>query len=321
MQQATDRVLDSDFNPGKATQESQDEGDTSAHESQDEADTSADTNILARGENTDYVDRVIKKDAAVRVKARRRIRGDRDSDSSFDHSSEFEKDETSPPQTLQELRGKKRVRSMSPPAHASANVTAESPVPGPSLMRTSTPNGPGAVTAAFGSRSRSPASLDDTIKGYVDLGDLSDSDVIIMGEQPVPQDVTSGDDSDTMDAEDLNQCMRSQTQDDARADADDEDDAPDAQDQGRQQFIYGESFNSDQEGQEGDAERDGVDRPDDEPDNDADPPPPRPPPNTGTRRYKEAGPCIQELCGYRLSWGCGYLEADCNIPRGQCQAM
>ncbi len=72
-------------------------------------------------------------------------------------------------------------------------------------MRTSTPNGPGAVTAAFGSRSRSHDSLDDTIEGYVDLGDLSDSDVIIMGEQPMPQDATSGDlDSDTMDTEDLN---------------------------------------------------------------------------------------------------------------------
>ncbi len=293
MQQVTDRVLDSDFDPGEATQESQDEGDTSTHESQDEGDTSADTNILARGENTDYVDRVIKKDAAVRVKACQRGCGDRDSNSSFDHSSEFEKDKTSPPQTLQELRGKKRAHSMSPPAHASANATAESPVPGPSLMQTSTPNSPSAVTAMFGSRSRSPASLDDTIEGYVDLGDLSDSDMIIMGEQPMPQDVTSGDDSDTMDTEDFNRCMRSQTQDDAGADADDEDDAPDAQDRGRQWFIYGESFDSDQEGQEGDAERDGVDHPDNEPDNDADPPPPCPP-NTGTRRYKEAGPCIQE---------------------------
>ncbi len=70
MKEMVDRVLNSDFDPGKATEQSQDEGDTSAHESQDEADTSADTNILARGENTDYVDRVIKKDAAVWVKAR-----------------------------------------------------------------------------------------------------------------------------------------------------------------------------------------------------------------------------------------------------------
>ncbi len=108
MKETVDRVLDSDFDPGKATHESQDEGDTSAHESQDEADNSGDTNILARCENTDYVDRVIRKDAAVWVKARQCGRGDRDrdSDSSFDHSSEFEKDETSP-QTLQELRGKK----------------------------------------------------------------------------------------------------------------------------------------------------------------------------------------------------------------------
>ncbi len=110
MKETVDRVLDSDFDPGEATQESQDEGDTSAHESQDEADNSGDTNILARRENTDYVDRVIRKDAAVQVKAHQRGHGDRDrdSDSSFDHSSEFEKDETSPPQTLQELRGKKK---------------------------------------------------------------------------------------------------------------------------------------------------------------------------------------------------------------------
>ncbi len=161
------------------------------------------------------------------------------------------------------------------------------------MVRTSTPNGPGAITAAFGSVSSSHASLDDTIKGYVDLGDLSDSDVIVMSVQPMPQDATSGDDSDTMDAEDLNQCMRTQTHDDAGANADDEDDAPDAQDWGRQWFLYGESFDSDQEGQEGDAECDGVDRPNNDADNDADPPSPHPP-NRGNRRYKEVGPCIHE---------------------------
>ena len=286
-----DMVLNSDFDPGKATQESQDEGDTSAHESQDEADNSGDTNILARRENTDYVDRVIRKDAAVWVKAHRCGHGkhDHDSDSSFDHSSEFEKDKTSPPQTLQELRGKKRARSVSPPAHASANVTAESPVPGTSLVRTSTPNGPGAVTATFGSGSRSHDSLDDTIEGYVDLGDLSDSDVIIMGEQPVPQDATSGDNSDTMDAEDLNRHMRPQTPDDARADADDEDDAPDVQDRGHQWFMYGESFGSDQEGQEGDAECNAVDCPDDDPDNNDDPPSP-PPLTEGTGGTRKRAP-------------------------------
>ncbi len=109
MKETVDRVLDSDFDPGEPTQDSQDEGDTSAHESQDEADNSGDTNILARRENTDYVDRVIRKDVMVQVKARQHGHGDHDhdSDSSFDHSSEFEKDETSPPQTLQELRGKK----------------------------------------------------------------------------------------------------------------------------------------------------------------------------------------------------------------------
>ncbi len=109
---------------------------------------------------------------------------------------------------------------MSPPAPASTS-TAQGPVAGPSLVQTSTPNGPGAVTAAFGSGSKSNASLDDTIHGYVDLGELSDSDMIIMREQPMPQDATSGDDSDTMDAEDLNRCLRSQTKDDAGADADD----------------------------------------------------------------------------------------------------
>ncbi len=203
---------------------------------------------------------------------------DHDSDSSFDHSSEFEKDETSPPWSLQELRGKKRVRSASLPAHASANVTAESPVLGTSLVRTSTPNGPGAVTAAFGSGSRSHDSLDDTIKGFVDVGDLFDSDVIIMGEQPVPQDATSGDsDSDTMDTEDLNRRMRSQSPDDTKADADDEDKTPDVQDCGRQCFMYGKSFGSVQEGQEGDAERDGMAHTDDDPDNDNDPPSPPPP--------------------------------------------
>ncbi len=127
----------------------------------------------------------------------------------------------------------------------------------------------------------------------MDLGDLSDSEVIIMGEQPMPQDTTSGDDSDTMDAEDLNRRMRSQTPDDAGANADDEDNAPDVQDRGRQQFMYGESFSSDQEGQEGDAERDSVDHPDNDPNNDDDPPSP-PPPNRGNRWYKEVGPCIQE---------------------------
>ncbi len=68
-QEMVDRVLDSDFDPGENSQESQDEGDTSAHESQDEADTSTDTNILDRQMDTDYVDRVIKKDATFWVKA------------------------------------------------------------------------------------------------------------------------------------------------------------------------------------------------------------------------------------------------------------
>ncbi len=102
-----DRVMDSDWDPGSAIEDSQDEGDTSAHESHDEGENSSDRDILDRRENTDYVDKVIKKDAAVRVKACRRGRGERDSDSSFDASADFERDETSPPQSLQELRGKK----------------------------------------------------------------------------------------------------------------------------------------------------------------------------------------------------------------------
>ncbi len=64
-----EKVLDSDFDPGEATQGSQDEGDTSAHESQDEGDNSGNRNIFGRHENTDYVDRVIKKDAVVWVQA------------------------------------------------------------------------------------------------------------------------------------------------------------------------------------------------------------------------------------------------------------
>ncbi len=40
--------------------------------------------------------------------------------------------------------------------------------------------------------------------------------------------------------------------------------------------MYGESFGSDQEGQEGDAECDGVARTDDDPDNDDNPPSPPP---------------------------------------------
>ncbi len=70
MKETLEKVMDSDFNPGKATQESQDEGDTSAHDSQEEGDNSGNRNIFGRCENTDYVDRVVKKDAAVWVKAR-----------------------------------------------------------------------------------------------------------------------------------------------------------------------------------------------------------------------------------------------------------
>ena len=97
-------------------------------------------------------------------------------------------------------------------------------------MRTSTPNSPGDVMATFGSGSRSNASLDDTIEGYLDLGDLSDSDMISMGDVPMLQDGTSGDDSDTLDGDQVNQHVTSQNQDDARADADDKDEAPNAQD-------------------------------------------------------------------------------------------
>ncbi len=162
------------------------------------------------------------------------------------------------------------------------------------MIRTSTPTGPGAVTAAFCSGSRSNSDLDDTVEGEVDLGDLSDSEVIILGQKPVPQDVTSGDDSDsdTMDTEDLNRQMRARAREDDGADADDEDDAPDAQHGRHLRFLYGGSFGSDQE-EEGDADGDGVERPDDDPDNAADASPPCPP-NTGTQWYREAGPSIQD---------------------------
>ena len=105
--------MDSDWDPGSAIEDSQDEGDTSAHESHDEGENSSDR-------DTDYVDKVIKKDAVVWVKAHRRGRGKHDSDSSFDASADFESDETSPPQTLQELRGKKRAHSLSPPPSSPA---------------------------------------------------------------------------------------------------------------------------------------------------------------------------------------------------------
>ncbi len=79
-----------------------------------------------------------------------------------------------------------------------------------------------------------------------------------------------------MDASDLNRQMRAQAQHDAGADADDEDDAPDLQHGRRTCFYFGKSFSSDQEQGEGDAEEDGVERPDDDPDaaTDASPPPP-----------------------------------------------
>ncbi len=281
MKETVDRIMDSDWDPGSAIE---DEGDTSALESQDEGDR----NILERPENTDYVDRVIKQDAAVRVEAHRHGRSGHDSDSSLDHSKEFAEDEMSPPQTLQQLRGKKRACSPSPPAHGSAKAPALSPVPGTSSMiRTSTPNSPGAVSAAFDP----PGSMDDTVEGSVDLGDLSDDDVITMGQQPVPQNFTSGDsdsDSDTMNASDLNQQMRSLGDD--PDDADDEDDAHD----GRCPcFLYAGSFGLEPEQHQGDVERDVLERPNDDSDHAADASPPHPP-NRGTRVYKEAGPCLQE---------------------------
>ncbi len=168
---------------------------------------------------------------------------------------------------------------MSLPAHASANVSADRPIAGPSLVQTSTLTGPGAVTATFGSGSRSHASLDDTIEGYLDLGELSDSDMISMGDTPMPPDGTSGDDSDTLEADQVNLCMVSQTQEDAGADADNKDDTPDAPDRGHQCFLYGQSFSEvdmNKEGEEGDEERDGEDNADDAHDNATDSPPPAP---------------------------------------------
>ena len=216
-------VMDSDYDPGQDSQDSQDETDIS---------DVSDTDIMDKALDTEYMDKVIKQDGAVQVKACRHICGEHDSSSSFDHSSEFEKDETAltpPPKTLQELRGKKMTCSLSPPQNASANVNMERPVAGPSLVQTSTPNGPGAVMAAFGSSSRNNDSLDDTIEGFVDLGDLSNSDVISMGDALMIQDGTSGDDSDTLDADQFNQHVISQDQDEARADMDDDEEVPNLQ--------------------------------------------------------------------------------------------
>ncbi len=56
--EATQMVLDSDFDPGQDSQESQDETDIS---------DVSDTNILDKAVDTEYVDKVIKKDGAVRV--------------------------------------------------------------------------------------------------------------------------------------------------------------------------------------------------------------------------------------------------------------
>ncbi len=111
----------------------------------------------------------------------------------------------------------------------------------------------------------------------MDLGELSDSDVISMGEPPIPHDGTSGDDSNTLEADQVNLHVVSQTQEDAEADADDEDDAPDATDQGRQCFLYGQSFSDvdmDEEGEEGDEECDSEDNVDDARIDAADSPPP-----------------------------------------------
>ncbi len=87
--------------------------------------------------------------------------------------------------------------------------------------------------------------------------------------------------------------MRAQAQHDDGADVDDEDDAPDPQHGRHTCFYFGKSFGSDQEQEEGDAEEDGVERPDDNPDDAANASPPHPP-NRGTRLYKEADPSIQE---------------------------
>ncbi len=62
--QVTERVLDSDFDPGVDSQESQDEADASATSDIDILDRQMDRQM-----DTDYMDRVIKKDGVVQVKA------------------------------------------------------------------------------------------------------------------------------------------------------------------------------------------------------------------------------------------------------------
>ncbi len=194
---------------------------------------------MDKASDTEYVDKVIKQDGTVCVKVRQRSRGEPDSDSSFDHASEFKLDKQamSPLKSLQEIRGKKRTHSLNLPPPNATSASAVSPGPGPSLVRTSTPNGPGAVMAAFGGSSKNNDSLDDTIEGFVDMGELSNSDIISMGQPPMIHNGTSGDDSDTLDADDFNQRIISHDQDYARVDADDEEEQPNLQAQGHLLFC------------------------------------------------------------------------------------
>ncbi len=160
------------------------------------------------------------------------------------------------------------------------------------MVRTSTPNGPGAVSATFAPPG-TPESLDTTMEGSVDMGELSDDDMITLGNQINPQDITSGDSdtgSDTMDASLLNRQVRP-----VGDDADDADDEDEANDDRRRRFMYssGDLIGSDQEQRDGDADPDVLEAPDDAPNHDTDASPPRPP-NTGTRVYRQAGPSRQE---------------------------
>ncbi len=153
-------VMDSDYDPG---QDSHDDTDIS------------DTDFVGKASDTEYVDKVIKKDGTVRVQVQKHGRGEPDSDSSFDHATHFELDEKalSPLWSLQDVRGKKRACSVSPPPAHANRMGAASPVLGTSassapLVRTSTPNRPGVVMAIFGGTSTNDDSLDDTIHGSVD---------------------------------------------------------------------------------------------------------------------------------------------------------
>ncbi len=105
------------------------------------------------------------------------------------------------------------------------------------LIRTSTPTSPGAVSALFGNPT-SDEELDDTIEGFLDLGDRSNSKVILLNLPQETHEEASGD-------EDEGTLVSG---DDAGADADNEtEDDPNNLCPGHYHFIYGEAEPADGE--------------------------------------------------------------------------